>query len=373
MTERRTLKRTAAALLVLAGAVALTPTFAPGLAPARAEDESPQAVIERLTPQLRSQDEEVRDRAERKLFALGENGRQELERLAQGTDPTLSSLALRLLARDEWKTRATDGGGSQSLKSERPLEEQLRKLEEDVGKRFENLRQQLRNGVGERIDLSDLTENLPEGAVQSGTVVENGHTFSWSKKSDGHIDVTVQDSPDAEKQTYAFDSLDAAKKEAPEIAKRLEEHLAGVGRSGLHLQMPRFELNLSQNWPRMPEFRIPHEQMNELRRYLRDQVDPDDHAALSGPVLGITWEEPSEVLRTQLDLPSRAMVVTDVRPDTAAARLGLARHDVLLTLAGSPVSAPEDVRKALDSVAEGDQLTAEVVRKGKHITLEARR
>jgi S1-C subfamily serine protease len=77
------------------------------------------------------------------------------------------------------------------------------------------------------------------------------------------------------------------------------------------------------------------------------------------------------VLRDQFDLPSGGMVVETVVNDSLAEKLGLARHDVLLEIAGKPVGGSPDVRAALEGVKAGDKVTAVVLRKGQRKTLEA--
>src|SRR5690349_21527233 len=88
---------TAAALALGAGAALLA---FPGIL--RAGDETPHDAVERLMPQLLSDDDAVRADAERRVFDLGEAGRKELERVTRESDPRRAVTALRLLESPKW-------------------------------------------------------------------------------------------------------------------------------------------------------------------------------------------------------------------------------------------------------------------------------
>jgi hypothetical protein len=89
------------------------------------------------------------------------------------------------------------------------------------------------------------------------------------------------------------------------------------------------------------------------------------------PRLGVAAQPPSPVLADQLDLPrGQGLVITNVLPDSAAARAGLAVNDILLDWYGKPVSSniPDFVRMVAETPANqrGD---AVVLRKGRKTTL----
>jgi len=88
--------------------------------------------------------------------------------------------------------------------------------------------------------------------------------------------------------------------------------------------------------------------------------------------LGAVVRVPDETLSHQLDLPrDQGLVLDDVRPDSAAAKAGLAKHDVLLELDGKPV--PSDVAefvKQLADVKADAAVEAVVLRKGKKETVK---
>jgi beta-lactamase regulating signal transducer with metallopeptidase domain len=64
---------------------------------------------------------------------------------------------------------------------------------------------------------------------------------------------------------------------------------------------------------------------------------------MSTPRLGIRMEKPTPALVEQLDLPAnKGIVVTEVLPDTAAAKAGIKANDILLEIGGKPVPSELD-------------------------------
>jgi hypothetical protein len=88
--------------------------------------------------------------------------------------------------------------------------------------------------------------------------------------------------------------------------------------------------------------------------------------------LGARVEPPGETLSEQLDLPKgRGLVVREVLPDSAAAKAGLKRHDVLLELNGKPV--PDQIGglvQLMNDIKADAKVDAVVVRKGKKETIK---
>ncbi len=92
-----------------------------------------------------------------------------------------------------------------------------------------------------------------------------------------------------------------------------------------------------------------------------------DHARL-----GVQVSKPSDALVDQLDLPKdQGQVIEQVIPDSAAAKAGLKRHDVLLELNGKAVPAdfPEFVKEVAEIKADA-KVDAVVLRKGKKETVK---
>lgn len=344
--------------LALVGAAALIAL--PGVV--RAGDESPHDTIEKLMPELMSQDDTVRTDAERKLFELGEPGRIELERVTRESDPRRAVTALRLLASGKWakgvrpagerRAEREDGSGARGDDPSVRLDDLTRSVE----RQFEEMRRRMEE-FGRGIGTWKLPELGFHGEVargkSSGSLVENDRTLSWTVEEDGRIKVTVKDGQDAAEQTFEARDLEELRKDHPELAKRVAP-LLGNGHAYVFRLGPDRHVELFDG--------------SGARRRLGDPFVLESPEA---PVLGVEWSPVPDVLRDQVDLPAGGMVVTSVVKGSLAEKLGLARHDVLVEIDGKPVSAAPDVRAALAAVKAGEKVTAIVVRKGQRRTLDA--
>src|SRR5262245_63404540 len=221
-----------ATFLALAGAAALV---APP--PALRAEESARDAVERLMPQLLSEDGTQRADAEKSLFALGDAGRTELERITRESDPRRAITALRLLQSSKWGKTAKDSGEQRIQREEADTDWQL---PADLEQRLQAMREQLDRQAAElrrRFETfdKDFAVRMPRfefrpggtGGASSGTVVENEKKLSWTIEQDGRVKVTVQDGKDAPEQKYEAESMEALKKEHPDVAKRLESVTGG--------------------------------------------------------------------------------------------------------------------------------------------------
>jgi hypothetical protein len=348
-----------ATVLALAGAAALLT-----LPSVLVAGESARDAVERLMPQLLSEDDTQRADAEKSLFALGDAGRAELERITRENDPRRAVTALRLLQSPKWSKTATEPGEQRAQREDgatdsnlpADLEQRLEEMRARLDRQAEELRRRF-----ETFDR-DFAVRMPQfefrpgdaGGASSGTIVENDKKLSWSIDSGGRVKVTVEDGKDAPEQKYEAESMEALKKEHPEVAKRLEAVTGG-------------DWTTIWRGPASPRVRV--------ERGPRDgELKPDapfDLGAPATPVLGISWSPVPEVLRDQLELGTGGMVVEQVVPKSLAEKLGLAKNDVLLEVQGKPVAGAPDVRAALENEKEGEKVTALVVRKGQRKTLEA--
>jgi hypothetical protein len=348
-----------ATFLALAGAAVLVT-----LPPALVAGESARDAVERLMPQLLSDDDTQRADAEKSLFALGDAGRTELERITRENDPRRAVTALRLLQSPKWSKTGTepgeqraqreDGATDSNLPAE--LEQRLQEMRARLDRQAEELRRRF-----ETFDR-DFAVRLPQfefrpggqGGASSGTIVENENKLSWTIDAGGRVKVTVQDGKDAPEQKYEAESMEALKREHPDVAKRLETVTGGdwttIWRGSMS---PRVRI---ERGPRGSEPKLDA---------------PFDFGAPATPVLGISWSPVPDVLRDQLELGTGGMVVEQVVEKSLAEKLGLAKHDVLLEVQGKPVAGSSDVRALLENSKEGEKVTALVVRKGQRKTLEA--
>ena len=118
-------------------------------------------------------------------------------------------------------------------------------------------------------------------------------------------------------------------------------------------------------------------QLEELRHRLeamRKQIELQAGRMLpdaQGGRLGVLARAPESALTAQLDLPKdQGMVLEEVGANSAAAKAGMKRHDILLELNGKPVpSKKEDFVKLLDSIKAKTPVGAVVVRKGKKLAV----
>jgi len=354
------LAKPALALAVLAGGALIA---VPSLL--RAADESPHDAVEKLMPQLLSDDDAVRSDAEKKLFALGEPGRADVERMTRDADPRRAITALRLLQSRGWTKTQTgkalaDGEqrvhrrGEATPRGEREddpifrlddLQAQIDRQMAELRKQFEGLdRGFTLNGPGVDFDFDGKGFH----GSSNGTVVENDKKTTWSIDEDGRVKVTIQDGKDAPEQTFEAKTLDELKKDHPDVAKRIENLVGRSNRRTFTLRMPQFRMD--------------------------GDLDPRRAAPLVAAgkqVLGVEWSPVPDVLREQLDLPSGGMVVESVVTGSLAEKLGVARFDVIVEMQGKSVADSGDVRKALADVKDGESVKAVVLRKGQRKTLEA--
>jgi beta-lactamase regulating signal transducer with metallopeptidase domain len=82
--------------------------------------------------------------------------------------------------------------------------------------------------------------------------------------------------------------------------------------------------------------------------------------------LGVRVEPPSELVMEQLDLPvGQGLVIAEVVADSAAAKAGFKKNDILVELAGKKVSSHvSDLQKQLQEIKANEATEAVVVRKG---------
>ena len=88
--------------------------------------------------------------------------------------------------------------------------------------------------------------------------------------------------------------------------------------------------------------------------------------------LGVSIEEGSEALASQLGLPPGAgLVVIYVAPDSPAAKAGLQKNDVLAKLDGQLLVVPAQLRKLIQVHKQGDTVELVFYRAGKKQTVSA--
>jgi len=109
---------------------------------------------------------------------------------------------------------------------------------------------------------------------------------------------------------------------------------------------------------------------------------PDDNGAVaqSGPKggsnkLGVTLEDVSPDAAQQLGLArgQRGAVVTDVAPDSAAAKAGLREGDVIVGVQGERIDGAATVEKLVSKMKSGEPLRMQVLRNGSKLFMAIRK
>jgi PDZ domain len=88
--------------------------------------------------------------------------------------------------------------------------------------------------------------------------------------------------------------------------------------------------------------------------------------------LGVAVSQPGPTLADQLDLPKgQGLAIEEVRSDSAAARVGLKAHDILLELDGKPVSSDlADFQRKLAATPANKAVDIVILRRGRRETLK---
>jgi hypothetical protein len=152
-------------------------------------------------------------------------------------------------------------------------------------------------------------------------------------------------------EVFEAPSMEALEREHADVHARVKD-LAGAG--GVF----RFE------WPEMPRFQRGFD-VDPFEFWRRDGQE-EGSSRQAKKALGVIVSPVPDLLRSHLDLPAESgLVVDEVIAGTTAERLGLRRHDLLLSLNGVPISRADEVRSALDAVATGGDLELSILRRGK--------
>jgi hypothetical protein len=268
-----------------------------------------------------------RTKAYEALESAGASARAALEEGAKSEDEQIRWSAKRLLGRLEdgkepergvlrfrepRRIEIRDLGGS--------LDDMDRRLQ-DLGRRLGDLRE-LRTGL--RLELAPMAP----GAVDEHRYVsvDDGERLEVRKDATGRITGKISTKgADGKATEETFEAKDMAtlEKERPEVAKKLK------------------------GW-------------EEVRLFGPTLLLPEK------PALGVMISPVPDVLRSQLSVKDgEGVVVEEVLPDTAAARLGLQRHDVVLSINGTPVGDARSIRAAVEAVKEGGELKVRILRGGK--------
>jgi len=107
---------------------------------------------------------------------------------------------------------------------------------------------------------------------------------------------------------------------------------------------------------------------SNLAHWVSDQLLANGHVNRS--YLGVSIQPVNYELSTQLGVaPKSGVAVTNVFPDTPAAKSGLKTGDVIVKFGGMSVTAPQELQLAVERSAMGKSLTIDIVRDGKSMEL----
>ena len=115
-------------------------------------------------------------------------------------------------------------------------------------------------------------------------------------------------------------------------------------------------------------FAIP---INKAKRVVQELIR---EGRVRFPWLGVEVQELTEELKGHFGLAQKAVgvLVNDVVDGSPAAKAGLKRGDIILSLEDMPISSPPDYRDALGEYTVDDTLRLKIFRKGRELTVTAR-
>lgn len=374
------------------------------------QDDDAKALVQKLG----DKEYKVRRDAYRQLEKLGATARPALESAAKSDDPEVRWNASRLLDRlDERKGGLKERGdndeqdaaprtGSSRRALPRDLEQQMRELEQrmqEIQKEFE--RDGFFHGSGPfGIQGGDPFHRFGQGFGQfpgeGGELdLQPGSSISRSSTVDGktesftlHIDqnghVTAEEQRDGKTTKVESDSIEAFKKEHPEMLHRgpLTIAIHPFGPGGQTMKVPGERMKVTVPAPLPPPqpdaATTAPKKRNKVKAPKPETVEPapdakedsaKDRATKEGaakeqkPRLGVELSPVPADVADYLDLDGEAFQVVRVMDDMPAARKGLKPRDILLEVNGKAIHAFDDVVKALDGT-DPDTVKVVVLRKG---------
>jgi serine protease Do len=87
--------------------------------------------------------------------------------------------------------------------------------------------------------------------------------------------------------------------------------------------------------------------------------------------LGVIIQPVTQSLAEQFNVKAKeGVLVTDVQPDSPAAKAGIKQGDIVLGVAGKTVSSPRELQGLVERVAIGSKQTLNILRDGRRISLD---
>lgn len=211
--------------------------------------------------------------------------------------------------------------------------------------------------------------------------------------NDGKVELTIREEKDGRKAATTTTAATAAEFRAkhPDLVRKydLGRYLGAEARPLNQDQFDQWWEKLKKGIPDpgpVPGFQLPfdddlqkllEEELNRARRPFR-RLDPPmvpDPAPRQAPIpagreLGVKVQDVGETLRDQLSLKeNEGVLVTEVKPGSAAEKAGLQEHDILLKLESKAVTDRWQFRADVLSAMGRPQFDLEILRAGKKSTV----
>ena len=183
----------------------------------------------------------------------------------------------------------------------------------------------------------------------------------------GNLDLDGDGKPDIQ---IDFPDVEGLRKQMLENHKALREQMDRMRQRRLpSVRIPRFELDFG----------------NGRARGFRVQTNPDGSVTMekleggrwvpanerSRRAYGMKLAAPGEALRAQLSIPKgTGLLVEEAEEDGDAAKSGLQKYDIILTVNGEKVTAVSDFEEKMGETPEGEDARLEVIRKAEKVTVE---
>ncbi|NRA95604.1 MAG: PDZ domain-containing protein [Planctomycetes bacterium] len=333
--------------------------------------------FDRLVKELGSPDFQTREAATTKLRDAGEAARTALQKAAGSEHLEQRARVRRLLDQlgetglGDDPVRARDRLRGRPLEPGRPRVEVRRQRGarsmprlEDYGGRLDDYMDALSEFLDEMTRSPRSQHEALDRWVRGGSfsislvgpgqttrVMRNGESISFTRDATGKVTLEVgrvdQRTGKVEAVgTYSGKDLEAFKEAHGEIYDRYRD--TGVFDSSRH--------GFVTEWP------LPRAPVRPPTVRAQSQAGTDAvHGATIAPV--------PAVLRSHLNLPRQAVLITAVKSGSPADGMGLRSHDVLTHMDGVPVASGADVRAVLASSTR-ETITLRLLRKGREMKLE---
>jgi hypothetical protein len=216
--------------------------------------------------------------------------------------------------------------------------------------------------------------------------------------NDGQVELIVRetDKESGKKvsKTYSAASVAEFRAKHHELLKKYElgRHLGGEGKAPNQEEFDEWWKGFKRTLPGVPQVpgidpfdedfrKLLEEQLGRLRRPFRfpgqeqapPETPPGQAPVPGGRELGVKVQDVGETLRDQLGLKeNEGVLVTEVKPSSAAEKAGLKEHDILLQLEGKAVTDRWQFRADVLTALGKPEFELQILRAGKKETVKVK-